>query len=191
MVAVLLNPALHGGIRTVNRVHKAAETAGVDSRRVVLANLCATPTPSMVELSAVGEEDSGWFTAGLELRKEVGQASDVLLAWGTTIPAGLARVPFRSQITHIRGLLAECSPTNIWLVNGRTTHPSRWQRETARVHPGISFDEALPRLLQSYSFDELPSTIFGSSDASAKSSLCKQGSGLTGLMASRSLAAPY
>lgn len=140
IVAVLTNPPLTDGRRTLNRVALAANLLGFD--RVVVGNLFALPSHATGAITELGVSPHGWVTAKSHLTGHLASSDGVLLAFGVTAPSGPARDHFRSQVrwlierTVLLGL-----PT--WQVGDGPRHPSRWQRWTSRTHPDLGFPEAL------------------------------------------------
>lgn len=139
-MAVLANPPLAGGRRTLNRVALAAELLGY--REVATANLFALPSQSTGAISELGATEAGWVAARDPLESHLAVAEGVLLAYGATLPSGIARLHFRDQVTWLRNRVAELS-LPAWHVGDGPRHPSRWQRWTHREHPELAFTDAL------------------------------------------------
>lgn len=144
LVAVLANPPLADGKRTMRRVALAAEILGFGA--VEIANLFAFPSQGTGAICEIGAREDGWIAARPTLEARVSAADGILLAYGTTSPAGPARVHFRNQIGWLLGLMATTG-TGAWHVGDGPRHPSRWQRWTCRAHPDIPFTTALARSL--------------------------------------------
>lgn len=140
LLAVLTNPPLTDGRRTLNRVTLAARLLGFD--RVVVANLFALPSHATGAITELGVSPHGWVTARSSLTDHLGSSDGVLLAFGVTAPSGPARDHFRSQVRWlIERTVSLGLPT--WQVGDGPRHPSRWQRWTSRTHPDLGFPEAL------------------------------------------------
>lgn len=140
LLAILANPPLTDGRRTLNRVALAAEILGYDE--VAIANLFALPSQSTGAISELGATEEGWAAAREPLETCLAVAEGVLFAYGATLPSGNARLHFRDQVTWLRNRVAEVSlPT--WHVGDGPRHPSRWQRWTHREHPDLAFTDAL------------------------------------------------
>lgn len=140
IVAVLTNPPLTDGRRTLNRVTLAANLLGFD--RVVVGNLFALPSHATGAITELGVSPHGWMTAKSHLTNHLASSDGVLLAFGVTAPSGPARDHFRSQV---RWLIERTVSLGLpmWQVGDGPRHPSRWQRWTSRTHPDLGFPEAL------------------------------------------------
>lgn len=140
LVAVLANPPLTDGQRTLRRVALAAELLGFDD--VAIANLFSVPSYRTGAITELGAAEDGWLAARDSLETCLGVGDGVLLAYGATSPSGEARVQFRQQVAWLHHrIAAEDLPT--WHVGDGPRHPSRWQRWTCRAHPDVPFVEAL------------------------------------------------
>jgi hypothetical protein len=140
LVAVLANPPLTDGKRTLSRVALAAELLGFAD--VAVANLFSMPSHRTGAIAELGATEEGWLTARASLETCLGAGDGVLLAYGATSPSGEARLQFRQQVAWLRSrITARELPT--WHVGDGPRHPSRWQRWTYRAHPDVPFAEAL------------------------------------------------
>lgn len=140
LVAILANPPLTDGTRTLRRVELAAELLGFTE--VGTANLFALPSHATGAIAKLGETETGWLQARPHLTTSIKSADGVLLAYGTTTPTGDARLHFRQQVVWLTKEIADRSlPT--WHVGDGPRHPSRWHRWTHRTYPEIPFLEAL------------------------------------------------
>jgi hypothetical protein len=140
LVAVLANPPLTDGKRTLQRVSLAAELLGFDD--VAVANLFSVPSHRTGAITELGIDADGWLAARGSLETCLGAGDGVLLAYGATSPSGEARVQFRQQVDWLHDrIAAEDLPT--WHVGDGPRHPSRWQRWTYRAHPNVPFPDAL------------------------------------------------
>jgi hypothetical protein len=144
LVAVLSNPPVTDGRRTIRRVEFAASLLGFDSHQIV--NLFARPSHATGELAALGVDESGWAEARPRITSELLGAGGVLLGYGSTAPAGPARRQFQAQVDWLMGCLSELK-LPVWQFGDGPRHPSRWQRWTWRAHPGIPFEDAARRSL--------------------------------------------
>ncbi|MEO5316321.1 DUF1643 domain-containing protein [Pseudarthrobacter sp. CC12] len=140
MLAILANPSLTKGARTLRRVEMAAELLGFTKVRV--ANLFALPSHATGEIAVLGAEEDGWLTARELLEPSLQTAHGILLAYGATAPTGAARLHFGHQVEWLHGLIAARQLPS-WHVGDGPRHPSRWQRWTYRAHPGVPFTDAL------------------------------------------------
>jgi len=145
LVAVLCNPPLTSGARTLARLDLAKEVLGYESLSV--ANIFGIATRSSGEITAVGASAHGWEDARIELEEALAHASAALLAYGKTEPSGAARLHHRSQVSWvIDHLVTHGTPT--WLLGEYPYHPSRWQRWRYRHAPDATMREALTEGLQ-------------------------------------------
>ena len=140
LLAVLSNPPLTDGIRTLRRVHLAANLLGFEEAAV--ANLFAFPSHSTGAIATLGATPEGWTAARPQLQASLDQSGSVLLAYGSTPPTGPARHNFYAQVEWLHHHLSALG-TPTWQVGDGPRHPSRWQRWTCRAHPGLTFSEAL------------------------------------------------
>jgi hypothetical protein len=140
LVAVLSNPPLTDGRRTLRRVELAAQLLGFDQFQV--ANLFAGPSHASGALAQLGKAEAGWDEARGALSDRLAAADGVLLAYGCTAPTGEARHHFRRQAEWLlERTVATATPT--WCVGDGPRHPSRWQRWTSRTHADLAFPDAL------------------------------------------------
>ncbi len=140
LLAVLTNPPLKDGRRTLNRVTLAADLLGFD--RVVVGNLFALPSQATGAITDLGVSPHGWATAKSHLIDHLASSDGVLFAFGVTAPSGPARDHFRSRVRWlIERTVSLGLPT--WQVGDGPRHPSRWQRWTSRTHPDLVFPEAV------------------------------------------------
>ena len=166
LLAVLQSPPLTSGQRTLARVQLAAETLGCDFYTV--ANVFATPVRDTIQLARVGSEADGWLEARelLETCLERPQLEDALLAYGVVPPTGAARRHFKEQEEWLQDSLRSRG-IRTWMVGGRPTHPSRWQRATHMTMPGVNFRVAVAHLLRESVDDSFPDS---GADASSSDS---------------------
>lgn len=140
LVAVLSNPPVTDGKRTLRRVALAADLLRFDEVEVV--NLFFVPSYRTGAISTLGAAEEQWIEARPEIDRALGKASGVLRAYGTTAPVGAARGHFRRQVEWLDHRLAvEALPA--WQVGDGPRHPSRWQRWTSRAHPEVPFADAV------------------------------------------------
>lgn len=140
LLAILANPPLTQGTRTLRRVELAADLLGFT--RVHVVNLFALPSHTTVEIAVLGVDEGGWLTARESLGPCLDAAHGVLLAYGATAPIGAARLHFGRQVEWLHEVIAERELPS-WHVGDGPRHPSRWQRWTHREHPGVPFADAL------------------------------------------------
>ena len=140
LVAVLSNPPLAAGQRTLRRVHLAAHLLDFDE--IKITNLFALPSASTGAISTLGATLEGWNAARPQLQASLDACSAVLIAYGVSPPSGMARHNFQAQVEWLRLNISERGlPT--WRVGDGPRHPSRWQRWTYRNLPDLSFSDAL------------------------------------------------
>lgn len=140
LAAVLSNPPLTSGARTLRRVSLAADLLGL--ARVEVANLFAGASHATREIGLLGAKDAGWLEARPQLCDALSHADAVLLAYGMAAPSGPAREHFRTQVDWLHARLSELA-LPVWWVGGAPRHPSRWQRWTHREHADLPFEVAL------------------------------------------------
>lgn len=136
LVAVLANPPLTDGKRTLRRVALAAELLGFDD--VAVANLFSVPSRRTGAITELGTAEDGWMAARASLETCLDAGDGVLLAYGATSPSGEARLQFRQQVTWVHSRIA-ARELPAWYVGDGPRHPSRWQRWTYRAHPDVPF----------------------------------------------------
>lgn len=144
LVAVLANPPLTTGTRTIRRVELAAQLLGFS--RAAVVNLFALPSHATGEIAELGAGPEGWMLARSTLADQIASADALLLAYGATEPTGSARTHFRRQLEWLAERV-EARGVAAWCVGDGPRHPSRWQRWTHRAHPGLPFSEALAESL--------------------------------------------
>lgn len=137
---VLLNPALGGGARTLNRVAKLASHSRAENYRVV--NLFETPTASTSELARLGEDELAWQGARAAILDSIRCSKSAILAYGVAAPPGAVMPVFNRQVDWLGTVLGE-NDVLAWQVGGAPRHPSRWQRYTSRFYSDLTFDQAL------------------------------------------------
>ena len=140
LVAVLANPPLTDGRRTLRRVELAARLLGFPE--VGVANLFAVPSRATGAIAELGIEEKGWLEARSPLEGQLATARGVLLAYGASAPTGRARTHFRHQVEWLHHRIAMLN-LPAWQVGDGPRHPSRWQRWTHRTYPEVSFADAL------------------------------------------------
>jgi hypothetical protein len=142
LLAVLANPPLRGGVRTLRRVELAARL--LDYASVDVANLFALPTHTTSAIALSGTTEEGWLSARPAISNALLVADGVLLAYGKEAPSGPARARYLAQVDWLHECLRHAK-LPVWQVGDSARHPSRWQRWTCRAFPGVPFEEALRR----------------------------------------------
>jgi hypothetical protein len=140
LVAVLANPPLTDGQRTLSRVALAGDLLGF--AEVKVANLFSMPSHATDAIDGLGATAAGWLAARPSLETALAGADGVLLAYGASSPSGPARTHFREQVEWLRTRIDQLALPG-WQVGNGPRHPSRWQRWTNREHPELPFVEAV------------------------------------------------
>lgn len=147
LVAVLLNPpATSAGTRSRNAVVRAASALAYD--HVIMTNLCAFSTPSVVELNALGLD--GWELARAELSASIAGASAVLAGWGVAGLTGPARRYMEAQVDWLRDCAHDNGIDAFWTIGGEPRHPSRWHQYVSDKYgrtTGGTFEERIAQVL--------------------------------------------
>ncbi|WP_368859933.1 DUF1643 domain-containing protein [Microbacterium algeriense] len=153
MVAVLLNPpSATAGVRSRNAVARAACAIGYES--VVIANLCAVPTPTVVEVSSL--DRPAWAAAQHNLGLAVDRADAILAGWGVSGLTGPARRLIDEQVEWLHARARNAGIDGFWTVGGQPRHPSRWHQYVSDKYgrtTGGTFEE---RIGQALTFVPLP-----------------------------------
>jgi hypothetical protein len=113
-----------------------------------MTNLCAVPTPSVIELNALGRD--GWDRARVDLEAALTGASAVLAAWGVTGLTGDARRQLRTQVEWLTECAQEVGIDAFWMVGGEPRHPSRWHQYVSDKYgrtTGGTFEERIVQVL--------------------------------------------
>lgn len=140
LVAILASPPTTDGTRTLRRLELARVCLGFDE--VTVVNLFPLPTYRTGDISRLGMDDSVWHSARPSVEAAMKTASALLLGYGITEPAGLARRHHRDQVAWLREQ-QDARHLDAYQVGGSPRHPSRWQRWTSRAHPTLAFGDAL------------------------------------------------
>ena len=136
LLCVLANPPVSSGLRTTRRVELARGALQFDD--VAIANLFAIASLSSNDITTLGADGDAWLSARGTLATEVAASSAVLLAYGTTEPAGSARIHHRAQLDWLWQTLTS-HQVPVLQFGGAPRHPSRWHRWTAQNYPGVPF----------------------------------------------------
>lgn len=145
LVAVLANPPLTSGARTLSRLTLANSLLGYDSYEVV--NLFGVASRSTSDIRSLGVEQGPWTSARDEMLSALERAGAVLLGYGCQEPGGPARYHHRAQVHWLHSTLNDLYLGH-WRVGNLPTHPSRWQRHTAKHYPELAFPKALVAALE-------------------------------------------
>ena len=147
LLAILLNPpATTSGMRSLNAVARAASALSFD--RVEVANLCATPTATVVHLNALGHE--AWGSARGDLRASLVGADAVLAGWGVGGLSGDPRRWMEAQVDWLSERAQEVGIETFWTIGGEPRHPSRWHQYVSDRHArtmGGTFEERIGQVL--------------------------------------------
>ena len=148
LAALLLNPAAGTGAITTRRVQVAAGLLGCES--FIVANLVDTRTRNLHELSAAARDWQPWQSAQQHLAAAIGEADDVLLAWGLGGTTGPARLHAQRQVTWVHAQIRLAGHSRAWCLDGEPRHPSRWHQYVSDRYArtaGGSFADRLKQVL--------------------------------------------
>lgn len=152
-MAVLLNPpGRTTGTRSRNAVSRAAAVLDYDDVRI--ANLCAAPTPTVVELNVLGPES--WELARTDLADALVNADGLLAGWGVAGVTSQARRQLLGQVDWLYEHAAAVGIESIWMVGGQPRHPSRWHQFVSNKYGrtmGGTADQRLREVLIAVPFD--------------------------------------
>ena len=130
--ALLLNPPLLGGARTVGQLHVVAELLKCDN--VEIANLFAIGTRDITAINEVGQTITGWAAARSRLCEVIAASDQLLAGWGVSGLAGAAAQNQRAQLDYVRNCAEDIGKDYIWTLNGEPRHPSRWHQYVSDRH---------------------------------------------------------
>jgi hypothetical protein len=147
LTAVLLNPPTGEGRLSKTRVALAAQVLSYAD--VSIANLCGVASADSRSLSRVACREADWLAQREILLDQLSKAEGVLLAYGNSLLSGGARKYHRDQIDWLDHYLSTLQ-VPVYTLAGRTTHASRWNRDTARMFPDLAFEDALRHMLVSW-----------------------------------------
>lgn len=174
LCAVLCNPPLTSGKRTIGRVRLAAEVIGCADFSVV--NLFAWPTTSTNDLSQLGAGPQGWLAARPAIQERIEDSTDYLFAWGVGGVHGAAAHRLTEQASWLHDELATRGVEAVWQFGSRPRHPSRWNRPLELEpdqSPSDPFEQRLRRALALVSLSSI------SARGIRKSAVVGQSMGLT------------
>lgn len=143
-------------MRSRNAVAKAAGALGHEG--AVIANLCAVPTPSVVEVNALGRD--AWDQAQKDLEVAIADAGIVIAAWGVAGLTGEARRLRLAQVNWLSARALQNGITSFWMVGREPRHPSRWHQYVSDKYgrtAGGTFEERIRQVLV-----EIPLCDYGS-----------------------------
>lgn len=127
-------------------MNRAASVLGYDE--VVVTNLCAVATPSLVQLNGLRFE--AWESARADLEVAVRSGAGLLAGWGVGGLSGDARQWLHSQVEWLIGCAETGGLRSFWTVGGAPRHPSRWHQYVSDKHGrtrGGTFEERLTQVL--------------------------------------------
>lgn len=145
LLAILANPPLHASTITAGRTAWAANVLLFDSYEI--ANIFPLATRSVLEISSIGQDRETWLLGRKSLALAIERADGVLLGYGCQEPIGNARTHHREQAAWVKRTIYKRG-LDVWMLGDRPHHPSRWQRHTSKVLPGVPFPEAVARTLK-------------------------------------------
>lgn len=131
---ILMNPPTGTGHATRRHLHVATEVLECNDFKI--ANLLATPTRSVVEITDAGKNPSAWGAARPALRALIRDADELLIGWGLGGGfSGAARHYFLEQVDWVWSEIARARPTpRVWTVGPEPRHPSRWHQYVSDKH---------------------------------------------------------
>lgn len=148
--AILLNPPVTSGARTLQHLQAAARSLDCDS--VEIANLFAVPTRDVTAINAVGQSSTGWDLAQDRLREIITASDHLIAAWGVSGLSGHTARQQRKQLEFVFCAARDVGQEHIWTLNGEPRHPSRWHQYVSDRHArasGASLTERLAMVLKS------------------------------------------
>src|SRR5580698_10304129 len=114
--ALLLNPPVVGGVRTIRHLRVAADLLGCD--RVEIANLFSIATRDVAGINEVGRSGDGWAAARPHLDRVIAASDQLLAGWGVSGLGGLAAQNQRIQLEYIGASAGEIGQNYVWTLNG-------------------------------------------------------------------------
>jgi hypothetical protein len=148
--ALLLNPPLAGGTRTIHHVRVAAQLLDCDSLEI--ANLFSIATRDLTAISEAGRSGDGWETARPRLHQVITECDCLLAGWGVSGLVGEAAAHRRRQLNYVRACAREVGRDYIWALGGEPRHPSRWHQYVSDRHgraSGSSLSKRISMVLTS------------------------------------------
>lgn len=139
-MAVLSNPSITSGARTLARVRLASDL--LDFGEFNVANLFSLPSRSTREIQQLGRLSDPWITARRSITQHLQGAGGVLLAYGLERPSGPAGEWHQAQVAWLTATIKALELPQFWF-SGGPRHPSRWQRRTSRRWPTLAFPDAV------------------------------------------------
>ena len=150
LLAICLNPpSQSSGVRTERAVAAAATAFGCNVG--LIANLCMTPTATVVDLNRQPAVEADWTDHRENLAKRLESASVLVGAWGVTGLTGDVRQMRDRQVVWLLAKSAEVGHEYIRHVGGEARHPSRWHQYVSDKHErttGGSFDRRLAEIMR-------------------------------------------
>lgn len=122
-----------------------------------MTNLCAVPTPSVVQLNTLDRH--AWDLARDELEEALTGANAVLAGWGVAGLTGEARRRMRAQVDWLAERAHDAGMASWWMVGGEPRHPSRWHQYVSdKYHrtAGGTFEERIAQALVAVPIAGLP-----------------------------------
>jgi len=148
--ALLLNPPVVGGARTIRYLRVAADLLGCD--HVEIANLFSIATRDVTAINEVGRSGDGWVAARLQLHQVIATSDHLLAGWGVGGLAGPAARHQQAQLEYVDACARDIGNDYIWTLNGEPRHPSRWHQYVSDKHgraSGASLSERIVMVLRS------------------------------------------
>jgi hypothetical protein len=147
--AVLLNPPLAGGGRTIRHLRVAADLLDCDGLEI--ANLFSIATRDVTAINEIGRSCDGWEAARPRLHQVILASDHLLAGWGVSGLSGPAARHQQTQLDYVRTCAQEFAKDYIWTLNGEPRHPSRWHQYVSDRYgraSGASLSERLTMVLR-------------------------------------------
>jgi hypothetical protein len=154
--ALLLNPPVVGGTRTVRNLHVAAELLACDDLEI--ANLFSIPTRDVTAINRLGASWEGWEDAQSALHQLIIRSDHLLAGWGVSGLSGPVARHKQAQVDFVRETAERAGKERIWTLLGEARHPSRWHQYVSDKHgrtSGGSLPERIGAVLKSVSLSTL------------------------------------
>lgn len=129
--AILLNPPIGAGARTINHLDHARKALGCN--RMEIANLVNVQTLGIRDLSTAASQFDVWESSRIAVRSLLIKSDEVLFGWGISPLNGPAGIHLRTQSAWVtqEALNLHLRP---WALGGEVRHPSRWHQYLAPKH---------------------------------------------------------
>lgn len=119
----------------------------------MIANLCAEPTPTVVEVSSL--EKAAWTTARHDLSLALDGAKAILAGWGVSGLRSPGQQMLDEQVGWLQARAQESGIHGFWMLGGQPRHPSRWHQYVSDKYgrtAGGTFDDRIAQALTFVAF---------------------------------------